>query len=57
MRLSYIMSEEQRLKDLLKRCLIEFELEYGDTHMYLGSNIKTLIQDIKEEFKDTDKKD
>lgn len=51
------MSEEQRLKDLLKRCLIEFELEYGDTHMYLGSNIKTLIQDIKEEFKDTDKKD
>lgn len=51
------MNEEKRLKELLKRCLCEFELEYGDTYMYLGSNIKTLIQDIKEEFKDTDKKD
>jgi hypothetical protein len=45
-------SEEKRLKELLKRCLNEFELEHGQNYMYLGSTIKTLIEDLKNEFKD-----
>ena len=45
-------SEEKRLKELLKRCLNEFELEHGQNYMYLGSTIKTLIKDLKNEFKD-----
>jgi hypothetical protein len=52
-----MITEEQRLKSILKRCLTEFELEYGKTYMYLGTNIRTLIQDLKEEFKDTNNKD
>lgn len=50
-------TEEQRLKTLLNRCLEQFELEYGQNYMYLGTNIRTLIQDLKEEFKDTNNKD
>ncbi len=44
-------NEEQRLKELLKRCLKELELEHGQNYMFLGSDIKNLIQDLKNEFK------
>lgn len=46
------MSEKERLKSLLKRCLIELELEHGQNYMFLGSDIRNLIQDLKEEFKE-----
>lgn len=49
------MSEEERLKSLLRRCLDEFMLEHGQNYMFLGSDIKNLIQDLKEEFREDNK--
>ena len=49
--------EEQRLKGLLKRCLKELELEHGQNYMYLGSDIRNLIEDLKTELKTDEIKD
>lgn len=43
--------ENERLRKLLKDCLDQFELEYGQQAAYLGTNIRNLIFKLREEFK------